>query len=153
MNSIKTKVIIIFLFLFSFSLNAYEDYRFDMWAKNLKNENVLVRKNSARSLGVLQDKRAIPFLMEGLNDPKPEVRASVCMALGFLQEEFIVEELTKVSQKDSSPMVKSAAKRAIYNLQTYLEFKKEKQLKEMKDALQGKEGEVKSAPSNNEVQK
>lgn len=118
-------------------VNAWEDHRFELWVKNLKNENVLVRKNSAKALARLGDDRAVPFLLAALEDDEAEVRAEVCRALGSFPKEEIKKDLTRVLYKDKSPMVKNAAKKAIDRIDTYISAMKEKKLKEMKDAIKG----------------
>ena len=114
---------------------AYDDTRLEMWVKNLKNEKVLIRKNAARALSVLQDKRAIPFLLEALKDPEAQVRAEVCRALGLFGQESLIEELKNVLYADQSPMVRSSAGKAIQNIETYIEIQNEKKIKEMKEKL------------------
>ncbi len=41
-----------------------------------------VRANAAKALGKLNDKRAVPALIEALKDEDPQVRANVSKALG-----------------------------------------------------------------------
>jgi HEAT repeat protein len=59
------------------------DLRMETWAGNLKNDNPLIRKSSARYLGQLGDKRAIPYLLQALKDPQAEVRLKSAIHLGF----------------------------------------------------------------------
>jgi HEAT repeat protein len=114
---------------------SYEDLRMKTWIANLNSEKMLIRKSAARHLGTLGDKRAIESLVEALKDDEAEVRAEVCRSLGLFGEEYVKNYLTNILYTDPSPMVKTAAKRAIDKIDTYLELQKEKKLKEMKEKL------------------
>ncbi len=131
------KIIFIFFLVVFFirQLGAWEDKRLEMWAGNLKNENSLIRKSAAKNLGSLGQKEAVPYLVEALNDEEAEVRATVCEALGQIGDEPIKKKLKNVLYNDSSPMVKDAAKKAIDEINAYLEKLKEKKIKEMKQKL------------------
>ena len=140
-SSIAFLILSFLLALLAFSvcgnLFTQEDKRLETWTSNLKNEKILIRKSSARYLGVLGDKGAISYLLAALHDPEPEVRAEVCAALGLLGEEYVKEPLTNVLYRDQSPMVRNSAKVAIDKIDTYLGLQKEKKLKEMKDKVKG----------------
>jgi len=123
------------IILFTSVISAYEDNRFEMWARNLENKNVLIRKSSAKNLGLLGDKRAIPFLIEALTDMKVEVRVEICKALGLLGDEKVMKNLKTVARKDESADVRKAARRAIREINEYIKVRKEKKLKEIKEKL------------------
>jgi len=137
-NNVHKYFVLLIIFCFSLaalSLTAYEDFRVETWTKNLSNEKALIRKSSAKYLGLIGDRRAIPYLLKALKDEEPQVRAEACNALGLLGDESVKEYLENVLYKDTSPMVRSSAKRGLDNIETYTNLQKEKKLKEMKEKL------------------
>lgn len=127
------------IFFFAPNLKGYEDLRFETWANNLGNENVLIRKSAAKHLGTLGEKRAIPYLLKAIKDDHAQVRAEICKTLGLLGDESVIERLKRIAYKDPSPKVRSSARKAIENIETYSARQKEKKLKAMKDQLKAQE--------------
>ena len=145
-SAVKTLSVIFsafFILISIVTIDAVEDLRLETWTKNLFNENSLIRKSSAKNLGFLGDRRAIPSLIKALKDSENEVRAEACNALGLLGDESAKEPLQNVLSRDSSQTVRYSAKKAIDNIDSYLNLQKEKKLKELKERLKNE-----STPKN-----
>ncbi|SJZ32533.1 tRNA epoxyqueuosine(34) reductase QueG [Selenihalanaerobacter shriftii] len=75
-----------------------------------------IQRNAAVILGNLKDDKAVPHLIEGLNDPKPIVRAHSAWALGEIGEVIAVEALKKALDKEKDQEVIGELEKAINRL-------------------------------------
>lgn len=62
----------------------------------MKNENGEVRKNAARALGEIKDRRAVKTLIAALDDEDKDFREIVVQALGRIEDSRVVEPLISV---------------------------------------------------------
>ncbi|GAB6099355.1 tRNA epoxyqueuosine(34) reductase QueG [Halanaerocella petrolearia] len=76
-----------------------------------------IQRNAAIILGNLGDKKAIPYLVETLEDPKPIVRAHAAWALAEIGDDSIVDDLRKMLAKERDKEVKKEIKAALNRLQ------------------------------------
>ena len=74
----------------------------------LQDENADVRRAAARSLGQLQDPRAVPGLIGVLKDSDPKVRASGAEALGELEDPRALPALADLLNDASTDVRRSA---------------------------------------------
>lgn len=74
----------------------------------LRSPSPVMRKNSARALGRIGDKRAVPQLIELIHDHDWRVREESVRALGLLQEKSAIEHLV-VALGDNVPLVQKEA--------------------------------------------
>lgn len=82
----------------------------------LKNEDKLVRKNAAETLGRIGDVRAVEPLIQALKDENDSVRQTAAYALGDIGDARALEALTQ-AKEDKSWFVRSAAKGALRKIQ------------------------------------
>jgi epoxyqueuosine reductase len=75
-----------------------------------------IQRNAAIILGNLKDKRAVPYLLEALVDPKPIVRANVAWALGEIGDKGVLDRLEKELLKEKDEQVIGELERAIEKL-------------------------------------
>ena len=73
----------------------------------LQDENADVRRAAARSLGQLQDPRAVPGLIAVLKDSDPKVRASAAEALGELEDPRALPALSDLLNDASTDVRRS----------------------------------------------
>ncbi|PRX35584.1 epoxyqueuosine reductase [Orenia metallireducens] len=64
-----------------------------------------IQRNAAIILGNLKDRRAVPYLLDALSDPKPIVRANVAWALGEIGDESALDRLEKALLKEKDKQV------------------------------------------------
>ncbi len=106
------------------------DEHIQYWITTVQGHSyVLVRKNAARELGTLADRRAVPALLKALRDQSYEVRQEATKALGFLGDEQALGRLQEASQKDSDALVRGNAREAIERIVAYQEFQRKKREK------------------------
>ncbi len=68
---------------------------------------------AARSLGVIEDKRAIEHLIQGLSDSNPQFVEACARALGAFSNRLVVTPLTDLIMNANYPIIKSNALYAI----------------------------------------
>lgn len=97
------------------------------WVKTLKGHSlVLIRKNAAKVLGSIADKRTIPALIESLKDPSSEVRQEVATSLGMMVDPSAIPALEAVYDRDPDQEVRKRARDAIVMINKRKEFDKAK---------------------------
>jgi HEAT repeat protein len=89
----------------------------------------LTRKNAARVLGTLGDRKATPALIAALKDPFFGVRVEAAKALGLLTDEGGIEGLTEAANSDADAQVRRNARDALEKIKAYQEFQRKKQEK------------------------
>ncbi len=132
----KKSVLLSFLI---FSLSAFAatpqeaqapDEHVQYWIRTLQTNSLnLVRKNAARSLGMLGDRSAVPALIAALKDPFYGVRAEAARSLGFLTDERADDALADAASGDADASVRRNARDAVEKIKAYQEFLKKKQEK------------------------
>ena len=75
----------------------------------LKNKRREVRSETARALGHLGDRRAVPSLVEALHDPDPVVRRHASRAVGEIGDASALPPLRQLLRDESPDVVKEAA--------------------------------------------
>jgi HEAT repeat protein len=68
---------------------------------------------AASYLGVLNDKRVIPLLLQALEDEHAYVRSCAALGLGRLRASEAKEKLTTVMEEDWDQTVRSRSKEAL----------------------------------------
>lgn len=122
---------LVFLFLStSFALAdgvTHDQENLTYWLKTMKSHPLeLVRKNAAKMLGSIADKRTLNVLIEGLKDPAPSVRQEVSTSLGNMVDPRAIPALEDVADRDPDPEVRKRAKNALGKIQKRKEFDKAK---------------------------
>jgi len=79
----------------------------------LQSQNVSLRIFAARSLGVIEDKRAIEHLVQGLSDSNPQFVEACARALGAFSNRLIIKPLTDLIMNENYPIIKSNAIHAL----------------------------------------
>ena len=82
----------------------------------LKDDNPNKRRNAARVLSTIGNRKSVRPLVEALSDERADVRFWVCGALGVLGNIDAIPKLTEVAGRDGSKKVKKAAKKAIEDI-------------------------------------
>ena len=85
----------------------------------LKHDSYMVRMQTIRTLKELGDSRAVPLLVEALNDHDALVRGTTANALGALGSRKALGYLSESYQREDVPEVKIAIKRAIEKINGY----------------------------------
>src|SRR6266446_8737464 len=98
----------------------------DYWVRTLQNPLQLVRKNAARMLGTIGDRRATDPLVSALKDPYFGVRTEAARSLGLLGDERAISALSGSRERDTDPRVRRTAGEAIERIKAYVEFQKKK---------------------------
>jgi len=75
-----------------------------------------IQRNAAIILGNLQDKRATPYLIGALSDPKPIVRAHAAWALGEIGDERVIDDLEQALARERDKEVIKEFRLAIKRL-------------------------------------
>jgi hypothetical protein len=75
-----------------------------------------IRGMAASHLGVLQEKRAVPFLIKALDDDHAYVRASAALGLGRMRAVEAREKLAYMAKEDWDQTVRSRAREALERL-------------------------------------
>ncbi len=124
-TGVKTLIPIITLILFIVPFSLAEFYEktdnsdrpenFYEIINNLKNANPEIQKRAAWSLGEIEDKEAVPVLLETLKDSNPEVRGMAAWALGEIKDFSAVDPLIQVLS-DKDQIVKEIAVKALGEL-------------------------------------
>lgn len=78
----------------------------------------IIRCDSARAIGELRMKSAVPALIEAMGDPQPLVRWDAAIALGVIGDTQAVERLSRTVRIDTSSDVRAAAATALGKLGT-----------------------------------
>ena len=108
------KVILIsFLLMFSiFTFGCFLDDT-EEYLKDLKSENIIVRKDAIYNLGEDEEEDAVPLLIKLLNKDQPkEIRLSLIEALGKIGEDSSVDPLVGVL-RDKDPEIRIAVVEAL----------------------------------------
>ncbi|MGQ9844096.1 MAG: HEAT repeat domain-containing protein [Spirochaetota bacterium] len=79
----------------------------------LQSPNLSLRIFAARSLGVIEDKRAIEHLIQGLSDSNPQFVEVCARALGAFSNRLIIKPLINLIFNENHPIIKSNAIDAI----------------------------------------
>jgi len=85
----------------------------------LNHDSHIVRTETIKILRDLDDKRAVPLLVEALNDHDPLVRGFAANALGTLGSRKALGYLSATYQREDVPEVKIALRRAIEKINGY----------------------------------
>ncbi|MGB4268875.1 MAG: HEAT repeat domain-containing protein [Spirochaetota bacterium] len=75
----------------------------------MQSENLSLRIFAARSLGVIEDKRAIEHLIQGLSHSNPQFVEACARALGTFSNRLIIKPLTELIMNENYPIIKSSA--------------------------------------------
>lgn len=78
-----------------------------------EDDNLIVKKAAAWSLGILRSEPAVPVLLEQLKSHDGELRAKSATALGRIGHEGAMEPLLVMANRDKSPEARRAATRAL----------------------------------------
>lgn len=79
----------------------------------MQSHSLSLRIFAARSLGVIEDKRAIEHLIQGLSDPNPQFVEACARALGAFSNRLIIKPLTDLILNENYPIIKSSAIHAL----------------------------------------
>src|SRR5215813_7725781 len=92
---------------------------FNQLASALHDRDPHLRAEAARSLGVLDDLRAVPELLAALQtDPDPDTRMSAAHSLGVLGDHRAVDPLlAKLADQNEDPRVRGFAAEALISTQ------------------------------------
>jgi HEAT repeat protein/beta-lactamase regulating signal transducer with metallopeptidase domain len=92
------------------------DPGFEAWRRALAVDDADIREHAATALGKRGDTRAVPYLIEMLNDPSASVREHTASALGNLGDRRAVEALVRTMHRDGSEDVREHAASALGKL-------------------------------------
>lgn len=87
--------------------------RLDELGKAMQDPSYKVRVQAALVLGKLNDRRAVPALMQALHDENETVRGVAATSLGRLGDKSSANALQVAATSDASEFVRSQAKRAL----------------------------------------
>jgi hypothetical protein len=85
----------------------------DLTRALMQDASYKVRVQAALILGKLDDKRAIPALIQALHDENETVRGVAATSLGRLADKSAANALMQTSTNDSSDFVRAQAKKAL----------------------------------------
>lgn len=80
---------------------------------DLTSPDVAVRRRAIRALAALGDRRAVPALLEALQDADPALRYDAVLALDVLDDPAALPSLIRVGRTDPVQDVREAALRVI----------------------------------------
>ena len=75
----------------------------------LHDKDIMLKIRSAYAMGVIQDRKAIPYLFQGLQDRDMRVVAEVCNALGSYDSQDVIEKLISVVNSSQSHYTRTSA--------------------------------------------
>ncbi len=85
----------------------------------LEDFNLIVLSNAAIALGRIQDREATPALVQALNHKSYLIRISAAQALSLVRDPDSLGPLQERLEVETSKMVKSAIKNAIYQIEAF----------------------------------
>lgn len=91
----------------------YKKFSVPKLIEMMQSENVSLRIFAARSLGVIEDKRAIEHLIQGLSDSNTQFVEACARALGAFSNRMIIKPLTDLIMNENYPIIKSSAIHAL----------------------------------------
>lgn len=103
----------------------YKKFSVPKLIEMMHSPNNSLRIFAARSLGIIEDKRAIEPLIQGLSDPNPQFVEACARALGAFSNRLIIKPLTDLIMNENYPIIKS---NAIYALAKSIDEKSALQL-------------------------
>ncbi len=103
----------------------YKKFSVPKLIEMMQSPNNSLRIFAARSLGIIEDKRAIEPLIHGLSDPNPQFVEACARALGSFSNRLIIKPLTDLLINENYLIIKS---NAIYALAKSLDEKSVPQL-------------------------
>ncbi len=75
----------------------------------LQDSDVMLKVRSAYAMGAIEDRRAIPYLFQGLQDNDTRVVAEVCNALGNYDRSDVIEKLVSIINSNRSHYTRTSA--------------------------------------------
>ncbi|MEW6526576.1 MAG: HEAT repeat domain-containing protein [Spirochaetota bacterium] len=87
----------------------YKKFSVPKLIEMMQSPNPSLRIFAARSLGVIEDKRAIEHLIQGLSDPNPQFVEACARALSAFSNRMSIKPLTQLIMNENYPIIKSSA--------------------------------------------
>jgi hypothetical protein len=112
MSTRPLRALVVALLLFA-AATASADKIDDLTRTLMQDPSYKVRVQAALVLGKLADRRAVPALIQALNDENETVRGVAATSLGRIGDKSSANALMMASTSDSSEFVRSQAKKAL----------------------------------------
>ena len=112
MSTRQLRALVVALLLFA-AARASADRIDDLTRALMQDPSYKVRVQAALVLGKLNDKRAVPALIQALHDENETVRGVAATSLGRIGDKAAANALMVASTSDASEFVRSQAKRAL----------------------------------------
>jgi len=101
------------------------DQHLSYWMKTSRQHpHPLIRKNAVRVLSTLKQRKAVPILIEALQDENYRVRYEAAQGLGRQGDERAFGALRELIERESDPSVRRAAQRSIELINAHLAYQK-----------------------------
>lgn len=114
-------MIVALLFLTITNLNEYRDQNLELWQFHSQESSVEMRFNALHKLTELRDPRALPFIIDRLEDEVPEIRHHAARSLTRFPKLESLDALQRRLNEEPDPYIQSEIRRSIQLLEELLD--------------------------------